>query len=154
MTTPRFTMRRTGAIVLCLAAAMFATSCGGNASKKKAANGATETKTETAAPAKGNAVWTSNEYLKLIPKPDFVSNSDEVDVKATSVITYFRESNPTKEQVAAYWEKVKAAGFTLRTMNADDGTSFSASNEAGCRVELDLRSLQIGKQRADGYGIE
>ncbi len=119
----------------------LAVSCGGNANKKKAANGATETKTETAAPAKGNAVWTSNEYLKLIPKPDFVSNSDEVDVKATSVITYFRESNPTKEQVAAYWEKV-------------DGTSFSASNEAGCRVELDLRSLQIGKQRADGYGIE
>ena len=52
MTTPRFTMRRTGAIVLCLAAtAMFATSCGGNASKKKSADGATETEqTETKAP--------------------------------------------------------------------------------------------------------
>ena len=56
MTTPRFTMRRTGAIVLCLAAAMFAASCGGNASKKKAADGATETEqTETkAATGKGN----------------------------------------------------------------------------------------------------
>lgn len=51
MTTPRFTMRRTGAIVLCLAAAMFAASCGGNASKKKSADGATETQqTETTAP--------------------------------------------------------------------------------------------------------
>ena len=56
MTTPRFTIRRTGAIVLCLAAAMFATSCGGNANKKKAADGATETQqTETkAATGKGN----------------------------------------------------------------------------------------------------
>ncbi len=39
-------MRRTGAIVLCLAATtIFAVSCGGNASKKKAADGATETAT-------------------------------------------------------------------------------------------------------------
>ena len=41
-------MRRRGAMVLCLAATtIFATSCGGNASKKKAADGATETATET-----------------------------------------------------------------------------------------------------------
>ena len=51
-----FNLRRTGAIVLCLAAAMFAASCGGNASKKKAADGATETEqTETKAP-KGSAM--------------------------------------------------------------------------------------------------
>ncbi len=51
MTTPRFTMRRTGAIVLCLAAVTMFCACGGNASKKKAADGATETQqTETKAP--------------------------------------------------------------------------------------------------------
>ena len=56
MTTPRFTIRRTGAIVLCLAAAMFAASCGGNASKKTSADGATETaQTETKAPKGGAA---------------------------------------------------------------------------------------------------
>ncbi len=55
-----FDLRRTGAIVLCLAAAMFAASCGGNASKKKAADGATETEqTETKAPKSGG-ITTSN----------------------------------------------------------------------------------------------
>ncbi len=49
MTTPRFTIRRTGAIVLCLAAVTMFSACGGNASKKKAADGATETATEQAA---------------------------------------------------------------------------------------------------------
>ncbi len=49
-----FDRRRTGAIVLCLAATtIFAISCGGNANKKSA-DGVTETaQTETKAPAKG-----------------------------------------------------------------------------------------------------
>ena len=46
-----FDLRRTGAIVLCLAAVTMFCACGGNASKKKAADGATETaQTETTAP--------------------------------------------------------------------------------------------------------
>ena len=68
MTTPRFTIRRTGAIVLCLAAAMFAASCGGNASKKKAADGATETATEQAATTKGGKLETTAEVQPLLAK--------------------------------------------------------------------------------------
>ena len=46
-----FDLRRTGAIVLCLAAVTMFCACGGNANKKQAADGATETaQTETKAP--------------------------------------------------------------------------------------------------------
>ena len=139
-------------------------SCGGNASKKQNADGATATEqSETkATTTKSGDGWTSNEYLKQVPKPDFTIDSDDVDISDRQAFVRF---SATKEQVTAYWEKVKAAGFTKNTMNSDGADmlgeySFSASNESGYRVELTGNSsrnsgvLKIGKQRADGLGIE
>jgi hypothetical protein len=150
--------------LIALAIGLVMVSCGGNASKKQSADGTTATeKTETKVPdSKSGDGWTSNEYLKQIPKPDFTIHSDEVDISDRQAFVRF---SATKEQVTAYWEKVKVAGFTKKTMNSDGKDmlgeySFSASNEAGYRVELTGNSsrksgaLKIGKQRADGLGIE
>ena len=148
--------------VIALAIGLVMVSCGGNVSKKQSADGTTTTEQTKAPTSKSGDGWTSNEYLKQIPKPDFVIHPDDVDISDRRALVRF---SATKEQVTAYWEKVKAAGFTKNTMNSDgedmlSGYSFSASNEAGYRVELsgyssrNSGSLTIGKQRADGLGIE
>ena len=133
-------MRRTGAIVLCLAAAMFATSCGGNASKKQAADGATETKTEAKAPAKvAEAGWESNDYTKQVPKPDIAIMS--AGESGTSYGVNF--NNATLEQVKAYAAKVKAAGFD-KGASENDGERyyFNAGNAAGWNVMIMMNGGQ------------
>jgi hypothetical protein len=149
-------MRIVATIVAVLAATMM-TSCGGGSSNKGAAQSGDSEKTEaTVKKVENIGKWPDNHFTKQIPKLDFAINSDGVDVSETNTIIRFSDAKPTKEQITVYWEKVKAAGFTKNTMNSDDdlGYSFSASNEAGYRVELNGRSLKIGKQRADGFGIE
>ena len=150
--------------VIALTIGLVMVSCGGNASTKQDADGATATEQSEpqSTTSKSGDDWTSNEYLKQIPKPDFTIDSDDVDISDRQAFVRFSAS---KEQVTAYWEKVKEAGFTKNTMNSDGEDmlgeySFSASNETGYRVELtgnssrNSGSLKIGKQRADGLGIE
>ena len=91
-------------------------SCGGNASNKQNADDvtATEQSKTKATTSKSGDGWTSNEYLKQVPKPDFTIASDDVDISDRQAFVRF---SATKEQITAYWEKVKAAGFTKNTMH-------------------------------------
>ncbi len=159
MTTPRFTMRRTRSIILCLAAVTMFCACGGNADKKQAADGATETQQVETKASKGGAVkeikngdsWPDNHFTQQVPKLDIPINEGGVSVSDKEVLIRINRANATPQQLAAYWEKVKAAGFTVRTMNATDGSEYSASNAAGYRVSLTKGQLFIRKERADGY---
>ncbi|MDR0834431.1 MAG: hypothetical protein LBN93_09675, partial [Candidatus Symbiothrix sp.] len=92
--------------------------------------------------------WPDNHFTKQVPKLDFAINSDGVDVSETSTMIRFSDSKPTKEQIKAYWGKIKAAGFTNNVMEADDnfGISFTAENAAGYSVQLTDRSITIKKE--------
>jgi hypothetical protein len=136
--------------VIALAIGLVTVSCGGSGNKPQSGN-ASETKTEQAAPAKKvseSGKLPDNHFTKQVPKLDFAINSDGVDVSETRTILRFSDANPSKEQVKAYWEKIKAAGFTKNVLEVDDayGIQNTASNDAGYSVELTNRSLIIRKQ--------
>jgi hypothetical protein len=131
------------------------TSCGGGSSNKGAAQSGdsektTETKTEAATSVKkveGSNKWPDNHFTKQVPRLEFAINSDGVDVDENRVIVRFRDAKPTKEQVKAYWGKIKAAGFTVNVLEADDnfGLSYQAKNATGYTVELTDYSITIRK---------
>ena len=82
--------------------------------------------------------WPDNEYTKLVPKPDFkVLNSSE-DEDGVSVMF----SGVTAEQMKAYAEKLKEAGFNIDPEENDQDYmgiviySFTASNADGTTVAL------------------
>ena len=83
--------------------------------------------------------WESNEYTKLLPKPEMAIN---VAVESNShllggirgyVVNF---DNPTLEQVKAYVAKLKAAGFNDAAFEGtiNDTYSFHANNASGWRV--------------------
>jgi len=87
-----------------------------------------------------SAEWPDNELTKLVPKPGFsVSNVSEEDGEFAAVF-----SGVTKEQMRAYAEKLKEAGFNTDVEVTDqnyagiDVYAFSASNADGVTVSLSL----------------
>ena len=82
--------------------------------------------------------WPDNEFTKLVPKPDFevslsLTEGDRCAIQFGSL---------TAEDLRAYAEKLKSAGFTVDAETTDEeqfGTwiyTYSASNANGVEVEL------------------
>ena len=86
--------------------------------------------------------WPDNEFTKLVPKPDFeiyASSSDD-DIFSAMFLSV------TMEQIKAYAEKVKAAGFTIAPLEEDYTVMFnySASNSDGYRVSVFIAADTAG----------
>lgn len=90
--------------------------------------------------------WPDNEYTKLIPKPELTVTASVVE--GDSFTAMF--SDATKEQVAAYIEKVKSAGFTENAELEDQEMmgmslySYTASNSSGYQIEITLSGGTCG----------
>ena len=82
--------------------------------------------------------WPDNEYTKLVPKPSFELYAAVVEGETFSVMF----TNATIEQIKAYAEQVKAAGFNLNEELTDENVmgmviySFAAENADGYSVEV------------------
>jgi hypothetical protein len=135
-------LRNVAAIVACLAVTMM-TSCGGGSKKsgaeKEAQKIVKDAVTKANVEAKEVKGWASNEYTNQLPKPDIaISSAGTVKGKATGKETFTANfaADATLEQVKAYAEKVKAAGFTKDTRESSENNkySFSAKNEAGYKA--------------------
>ena len=82
--------------------------------------------------------WPNNEYTKLVPKPSFELYAAVIEGETFSVMF----TNATIEQIKAYAEQVKAAGFNLNEELTDQNVmgmviyTFSAENADGYSVEV------------------
>ena len=82
--------------------------------------------------------WPDNEYTKLVPKPSFELYAAVIEDETFSVMF----TNATIEQIKAYAEQVKAAGFNLNEELTDQNVmgmiiyTFSAENADGYSVEI------------------
>ena len=82
--------------------------------------------------------WPDNEFTKLVPKPSFELYAAAVDGDTFSVLF----TNATIEQLKAYADQVKAAGFNLNEELTDQNVmgmviyTFSAENADGYSVEI------------------
>ena len=82
--------------------------------------------------------WPDNEYTKLVPKPSFELYAAVIEGETFSVMF----TNATIEQIKAYAEQVKAAGFNLNEELTDQNVmgmviyTFSAENADGYSVEI------------------
>lgn len=85
-----------------------------------------------------NSEWPDNEYTKQVPTPDMKilhSNSDDDGFTVAF-------NNASAEQIKAYAEKLKAAGFTTDAEEEDKEVmgmaiySYTASNSDGYSVSL------------------
>lgn len=82
--------------------------------------------------------WPDNEYTKLVPKPSFELYAAVIEDETFSVMF----TNATIEQIKAYAEQVKAAGFNLNEELTDENVmgmviySFAAENADGYSVEI------------------
>ena len=82
--------------------------------------------------------WPDNEFTKLVPKPSFELQGAYVDGEMFSVLFV----NVTMEQIKAYADQVKAAGFNLNEELTDENVmgmviySFAAENADGYSVEV------------------
>lgn len=89
--------------------------------------------------------WPDNEYTKLIPKPGFAILAAGTESDGFSV-TF---SNATAEQIRAYVEEVKKAGFTENQEVTDQEFagmliySYTASNSSGYEINV-FSSAGIG----------
>ncbi len=87
-----------------------------------------------------SAEWPDNELTKLVPKPGFsVSNVSEEDGEFAAVF-----SGVTADQMRAYAEKLKKAGFNVDAEVVDNSYmgievySYNASNADGVSVSLSV----------------
>ena len=82
--------------------------------------------------------WPDNEYTKLVPKPSFELYAAVIEDETFSVMF----TNATIEQIKAYAEQVKAAGFNLNEELTDENVmgmviySFATENADGYTVEI------------------
>ena len=85
------------------------------------------------------AVWPDNALTRLVPKPDMTLAATNMEGD-TAFAALFAE--PTMEQLRAYVQKLKAAGFSKEaTLEEQEAMgmkifSYSASNSDGVKVEL------------------
>lgn len=91
----------------------------------------------------GNAdsKWPDNEFTQQVPKPDFpVSSAMTMGTIFTAVL-----QDVTADQLRAYAEQVKGAGFTIEPggMDADGVFQYSAYNEAGYWVMIGSYQIEI-----------
>ena len=84
-------------------------------------------------------VWPDNDLTRLVPKPDMIVAATNMEGNNVFTVLF---ANPTMEQLRAYAEKVKAAGFSNNVVSEDQEAmgmkifSFSASNANGIKVEI------------------
>ena len=84
-------------------------------------------------------VWPDNDLTRLVPKPDMVVATTNMEGSKAFTVLF---ANATTEQLRAYAEKVKAAGFSNNVVSEDQEAmgmqifSFSASNANGIKVEI------------------
>ena len=87
--------------------------------------------------------WPSNQYTKLIPKPDGATIYDEKAIDNSYYLGHSIDlTDWTIEECKAYAEKLKAAGFTTPSAGMDDIVikdttseySFGAENNDGVYV--------------------
>lgn len=82
--------------------------------------------------------WPDNEFTKLIPKPNFEVSLSYAEGDRCGI----QFANLTAEDLRAYAEQLKSAGFTVDAETTDEeqfGTwvyTYSASNANGVEVEL------------------
>jgi len=90
--------------------------------------------------------WPDNEFTRLLPKPDFevqigISNDDSFTIAFTGT---------TIEQIKAYVEKIKAAGFTVGADTTDMEAAgmtvynYNAKNAAGYSINVFSASDTMG----------
>ena len=90
--------------------------------------------------------WPNNEFTNLLPKPDFTLLGASIDETSFGVAF----SGATVEQVKAYVEEVKAAGFTVNANTEDQAVMgmtiyvYAAENEAGYAVEVSYATGTAG----------
>lgn len=90
--------------------------------------------------------WPDNDFTKLVPKPDFeiYGSSSDDDIFSAMFLSV------TMEQIKAYAEKVKAAGFTIDPLEEDQEVmgmvmfNYSASNSDGYRVSVFITAGTAG----------
>ena len=82
--------------------------------------------------------WPENKFTKLVPKPDF----DLIGASSDDYSFSVGFSSVTVQQIKAYAEKLKAAGFNI-DVNEDEQNAygvqmyeFTAANSAGYTVDL------------------
>lgn len=82
--------------------------------------------------------WPDNEYTKMLPKPDFAVLASSFDDSGLGMVF----SDATEEQIKAYVETLKSAGFTLNAETVDEEFygvavySYTASNAAGYTIDV------------------
>jgi hypothetical protein len=132
-------------VVLALMAAtvMFATSCGGNAGKKKSAEevaqGIVDEVVEKAGiKAKKTKDWPDNEYTKQLSKPEIdIKIAGTAEMGGTKMFSVTFVDGTTKEQIKECVERVKSDGFTNNASESDGGDAYymyNATNDAGYDV--------------------
>ena len=90
--------------------------------------------------------WPENEFTKQVPKPSFDATAANTQDKSFSVA--FVDTNV--EDIRAYVEELKNAGFTVDASNKDVAVfgvvaySYKASNGAGYRVEVTFAEKMCG----------
>lgn len=90
--------------------------------------------------------WPDNEFTKQVPKPTFDAKAANTQDKSFSVA--FVDTNV--EEIRAYVEVLKNAGFTVDATNKDVEVfgvvaySYKASNGAGYRVEVTFAESMCG----------
>jgi ABC-type antimicrobial peptide transport system permease subunit len=142
------TTAKSVALVLLVATAIFAVSCGGNANKKQGEEIAADIVSEVEQQIKDAAEvknvsdgWERNEYTEQLPKPDIA-----VTLAGESGMGYgVNFNNATLDQIKAYAVKVKEAGFDEDVWETDGDTyMYSAGNAAGWSVMLSWTDGQSG----------
>jgi len=82
--------------------------------------------------------WPENEFTKLLPKPDFTLTTAIASESEFTVVF----QGATLEQIKAYVEKVKSAGFTMDAEVTDEDVmgmaiySYDAQNAAGYKLNI------------------
>ena len=90
--------------------------------------------------------WPENEYTKLLPKPDFTLTAAIATDSGFMVI--FQDA--TIDQIKAYVEKIKLAGFTVGAETTDEDImgmvmySYDAKNTAGYSLSIFSAAGQAG----------
>jgi len=83
--------------------------------------------------------WPDNEFTRLVPKPDFGELLGAVTAEDSFYVSF---TDADFDQVRAYIEDVKAAGFTVNPTTTDETAfgiavvSYTAWNAAGYKIEI------------------
>ena len=125
--------------VIAMAIGLSVVSCGGRGGNQQGGAATSETQVETT--KSGGVDLVINDFTKQIPKPDIaIKSAHSTGQHGEIYMVNFQDA--TIEQVRAYAEKVKAAGFTIGADEGDGGDyyTYNAKNAAGWEVSLILTS--------------